>query len=309
MYSHRKLTLILSLKSIIMGTQTPDYHDYQSSFHQAFRPELEQLVRTLPVPANGRVIDVPCGNGFYSMLLANRLQAGAELVAADACPNHVAQLQAFFLDHPTQCTTTIREADAYHLPDADRSFDLVWCAESLISLEPHAAVSELHRVVKPTGTVAILEVDEFHHVLMHWPAELEAAMPQAIHEASIKKYGSALKHSPARRLRRILSRTGFGTIQRKVTTFQRTTPFDPLTFAFLRQHMNYLREFIYDLLPEPMQQLFDRSTDPDSERSLLRMPDTELTLLGAVYLARNPGTKREKPPTGSFDSISEISTT
>ena len=58
--------------------------DYQSSFQEAFRRERHHLLDARPVAADGRVIDVPCGNGFYSRRLAERLGTCARLHAVEA---------------------------------------------------------------------------------------------------------------------------------------------------------------------------------------------------------------------------------
>lgn len=54
--------------------------------------------------------------------------------------------------------------------------------------------------VPPPGragrAVAILEVDEFHHVLLPWPVELEAVLPQAVLAACLRRYGDGAKLSP-----------------------------------------------------------------------------------------------------------------
>ncbi len=129
----------------------PAYDDYQSSFHEAFRRELHRLLDALPVAADGRVIDVPCGNGFYSRRLAERLGAGARLHAVDASEEYLTLTRAALAEVPTGAEVEVRRADAYHLPYPDASFDLVWCAQSLISLDVVTAVREFRRLVAPGG--------------------------------------------------------------------------------------------------------------------------------------------------------------
>jgi ubiquinone/menaquinone biosynthesis C-methylase UbiE len=194
-----------------MADTTPDYDGYQSSFHEAFRPELYRVLDALPVWPGSRVLDVPCGNGFYTRRLAERLTAGT-LVAVDVDDVYLSRTRAAVAG--TAAATEVRKADAYRLPYPDAAFDLVWCAQSLISLDPEPAVREMRRVTAADGTAAILEVDEFHHVLLPWPVELEAALPQAVHAASVQKYGDGAKLAPARRLRRVLRQAGFRSVRR-----------------------------------------------------------------------------------------------
>src|SRR5207248_8224395 len=106
---------------------------------------------------------------------------------------------------PTEFVT----ADAYKLPFDDDRFDLVWCAQSLISLrDPVEALKEMRRVVRPGGAVAILEDDQFHRVLVNWPVDLELDVQRAAAEATRARYGSRTGRSPARRLVRLFREAG-----------------------------------------------------------------------------------------------------
>ncbi|HEY1186782.1 MAG TPA: class I SAM-dependent methyltransferase [Gemmata sp.] len=259
-----------------MATTVPDYDAYQSSFHEAFQPELYAILDALP--RDGRALDVPCGNGFYARRIADHF--GDRLTAVDSNDEYLRAARA-----AVGGSAEVRKADAYKLPFEDATLDLVWCAQSLISLDPDRAVREMFRVVKPGGVTAILEVDEFHRVLLPWPTELEAALPLAVRAAAVQQYGDAGKTSPARRLRGVLKEAGFRSVRRVTHPFDRAAPFDPLAVAFLERHFEYLRSIVYDHLPTPAQKLFDRATDPDAKNSLFRQPDVELVCLNAVYLA------------------------
>lgn len=264
-----------------MPKNAPDYDAYQTSFHEAFRANLYGIVDALP--RGGEVIDVPCGSGFYLHRLAERLKPGGRLTAVDSNDEYLHIARAAV--KAGKGAVEVRKADAYKLPFADAAFDLVWCAQSLISLDPDRAVREMFRVVRPDGGVAILEVDEFHRVLLPWPAELEAAIPRAVYEAGVRKYGDAIKLAPARKLRAVLKRAGFGSVRRVTYSFDRCAPFDPLTVTFLALHFEYLRSLVYEHLSVPMRKAFDHAIDPDTPDSLYRLPDAELVCINAVYLA------------------------
>ncbi len=266
-----------------MAGSTPDYDEYQTAFHAAFAPDLRGLVDDLPVRPDDRVLDVPCGNGFYTEMLASRLSPSGRLVAVDACDEYLAEARGR-LGRAGRVGEVVK-ADAYRLPFRDRSFDVVWCAQSLVSLDPARAVSAMANVVKPTGTLAILEGDEIRHVLLSWPAELEAALPAAVLQASATRYGDAIKLSPARRLRRLLRESGFRSIRRRTVVMERSAPFDGQTSDFLRRHFDFLRRDVYPHLPRSAQRLFDSRTDPDSAESMLRRPDAEFECVNVLYEA------------------------
>ena len=267
-----------------MSSQVISYDAYQDSFHRAFEPELYRILDDLPIRAGSNVLDVPCGNGFYGKRLMELLRPDDNLTAVDANDKYLRQAREKLKNGPAD--VVVKKADAYELPFEDKTFNLVWCAQSLISLDPLRAVREMHRVTKPHGVTAILEVDEFHHVLLPWPIELEAALPLAIRKASLARYGDGKKLAPSRRLRKVLQEAEFKSIRRVTYAFDRAAPFDRLTTKFLAHHLVYLKSIAYTHLPAKEKKLFDRMTDSDNPKSLFGLPDAELVCINAVYFAK-----------------------
>src|SRR5438105_3701538 len=64
----------------------PRYAEQFAAFHGAFAAELRELVGLLPVTPQMRVLDVCCGDGFYTGLLAERLISPGEVVGLDINP-------------------------------------------------------------------------------------------------------------------------------------------------------------------------------------------------------------------------------
>jgi ubiquinone/menaquinone biosynthesis C-methylase UbiE len=276
---------ILSTRGIEpVSSKSVGYDAYQTSFHEAFRPELYRILDELPIPGGAHVLDVPCGNGFYSRRLIERLGSGQRLIAVDANDQYLSQarqsLKSLAVD------VQVRKGNAYQLPFEDQTFDLVWCAQSLISLDPRRAVREMQRVTKREGLTVILEVDEFHHILLPWPVALEAALLLAIHKACIVRYGDSKKLAPVRRLRPVLAESGFHSVERRTYAFDRAAPFDAPTLEFLEHHLAYLKSLACPHLPKAKQNLFDRVADLDNPKSPFRLPNAELVCINAVYFAR-----------------------
>lgn len=106
----------------------PDYDPALKAYHAAFAPELEAAVRRYELGPSARVLDSPCGDGFYTNLFAGHMRSGT-LVAADLSPAYLDLAKAAVGPAPPGPTLEFVKADAYNLPFDDASFDLVWCAE------------------------------------------------------------------------------------------------------------------------------------------------------------------------------------
>jgi demethylmenaquinone methyltransferase/2-methoxy-6-polyprenyl-1,4-benzoquinol methylase len=111
------------------------------------------------------VLDLCCGTGDLAFALAH---AGkARIVGADFAHSMLVRARAKTTDVPAadgfglSKRVSFFEADALCLPFADASFDLVTSAFGFRNLANYeAGLHEIHRVLKPGGTVAILEFAE-----------------------------------------------------------------------------------------------------------------------------------------------------
>ena len=135
------------------------WHDayIQNAYHELKRGATRKQLDTLNINATGKkVLDVGCGPG--NLLVALSTDTPELLIGVDVDEtflvfghSHVEKL----IDPPSAVPTLLR-ASLPVLPFADASFDLVTC----FLVMPHvpddqAALTELARVLKPGGTLAI----------------------------------------------------------------------------------------------------------------------------------------------------------
>lgn len=263
---------------------TPNYDPYLRAFHRAFASELRQIVQDLPLSSESRVLDLCCGDGFYTAFLAERLGADGKLVAADLSEDYLDRTRENLGKQQPSVPCMFKKADAYALPFDDASFDLAWCAQSFISLkEPVRALKEMRRVVRPGGVVAILESDEFHHLLLPWPVELELAVQRAMHAGFKERYGKGSKAAPARKLPAMLREAGLKPRRKKTYPADRQPPYPADAARFLRLHLRFLREVVSGHLPETDRAPFMVLTGEAGEDSFLTRPDADITCLNVLY--------------------------
>ena len=267
------------------ATTLPDYAAL-AQYHRAFGRELRRAVRAVPLKAGVKVLDVPCGDGFYSAALARRLHPFGRVVAADLSDAYLDLARAEVGRWRRLAAVEFVKADAYRLPFPDGEFHAVWCARSLISLDrPADALREMRRVLTPGGVLAVLEDDEYHRVVVNWPVGLELELQRAVAEASRERYGSRAGLSPARRVRGWLLEAGLRPGRRATFSADRPAPFDAPTRAYLELYLRETRAFVAPYLGVEALAVFDRAADPADEDSVFRRPDAELTCLTTLFLA------------------------
>lgn len=97
-----------------------------------------EALAPLALESRSRILDVGCGTGELSRVLAAESPSGAEVVGCDA--------DSALLEVAADCVPVVA-GDAYELPFPDDAFDLVVCQALLINLpDPEAALAEFARV-------------------------------------------------------------------------------------------------------------------------------------------------------------------
>jgi ubiquinone/menaquinone biosynthesis C-methylase UbiE len=145
---------------------TDIYANHGDEYHRLVRAEdvdrnLERLIARL-VEGHPEVVEVGAGTGRITRIL---LEHGARVIAYDASAEMLRVAKAELAQHHDRVEFSV--ADARSLPSADRRADLAiagWVFGHFQSWYPKRwhteiarAVSELERVVRPGGTVVIIE--------------------------------------------------------------------------------------------------------------------------------------------------------
>jgi SAM-dependent methyltransferase len=109
-------------------------------------------------PAGARVLEAGCGIGAQTLTLA-RQSPGAGIVAVDVSLASLAEARRAVAAAALANVTFLR-ADIFTLPFAPATFDHVFVCFVLEHLsEPLDALARLRRVLKPGGTITVIEGD------------------------------------------------------------------------------------------------------------------------------------------------------
>jgi ubiquinone/menaquinone biosynthesis C-methylase UbiE len=117
---------------------------------------LETYLRWIDFPKRARVLDVGCGTGATTRLLA-RWPRVQEIVGVDPSPVFLAKARERAAEH---AHVRFEEGDVRALAFDDGSFDVA-IAHTCLSHVPGAeqAFAELFRVVRPGGSLAVFDAD------------------------------------------------------------------------------------------------------------------------------------------------------
>lgn len=111
----------------------------------------EEFVKRCAIKPGMRVLDIACGTGNTALPAA---RAGADVTGIDLAPNLVEQARARAASE--NLAIRFDEGDMEELPYADGAFDFVMSTFGIMfALRPNRAASELIRVCRPGGRIAL----------------------------------------------------------------------------------------------------------------------------------------------------------
>ncbi len=121
-------------------------------------PVYKHAIQALMLPSGSRGLDVGCGIGLQAVLLAESLGPEGHVTGLDITPE--------FLDHAEKLAereglsnrVSFKSGDMNRLPFGENTFDWLWSANCVgyPAKEPLPLLTELSRVVKPGGSIAVL---------------------------------------------------------------------------------------------------------------------------------------------------------
>jgi len=273
------------MSSATSAADLPDYAQLLERANHAQYSQLRRIAQFLGIAPGQRVLDVACGDGWYSRLFASLMRHQGQVVATDCSAAYLARARAKASLIPDDALEVVL-TDGRQLPFSEGTFDVAWCAHSMITLNDRTAIlREMGRVVKPGGVVAVLENDPLHAVILPWPLETELVLRTAELQAARRDSPSRVIDSN-RQLARHFREAGLGTMLRESFVEEIVEPIPPLARAFLENYIHDLWERTQAYLDADVQRGVRKLVDPALSSYLLAQPGAAATLLETLYWAR-----------------------
>lgn len=137
---------------------------YSQTIHEQLQTNVgvcfqRKLISCAPKKENLSCLDIGCGPGFFSILLARE---GFEVTAVDYSEGMLEQARENFREMGVKVKT--QQADAQELPFSDESFDYIVSRNLVWNLEnPEKAYREWIRLLKPGGRLFIADGNHYLH--------------------------------------------------------------------------------------------------------------------------------------------------
>lgn len=160
-----------------------------ASMEKGHRPIGEQAIELMEIPANARVLDVGCGSGWATRLMAEKAQSG-HVVGIDIADEMIATAKE---TSAHLSNVQFRVASAEKLPFAAGEFTHAFSMESLYYYaDVLVALKEIRRVLGPGGLfVTVIDLYEENKPSHQWVEQLKVP----VHLLSISQYRSLVERA------------------------------------------------------------------------------------------------------------------
>jgi len=154
------------------STSLDEFYDDYERIEEAFQAALDEslhprgpdflyeVVARLGLPTGASVVDLGCGDGRHSFVLAERF--GYAVQGIDPVSHHIELGNQALADAAKKTPELSARArvrfdlgTAESLPIEDNSIDLIWCKEALYYFDLDKAFAECLRVLRPSGYMLI----------------------------------------------------------------------------------------------------------------------------------------------------------
>jgi ubiquinone/menaquinone biosynthesis C-methylase UbiE len=199
-------------------------------FARFIAPELRSVFAALGLEKHARVLDVGCGVGIATHMVASLLGSEAQVVGVDLSLPHLNAARG-----PGQ--VGLVQADAAKLCFRDAAFDLIWSCNTVNHLaDPVAALVAMRSALRPAGRVVLAQSGFLPEMFFAWDAPLDEAVRRACHQYYRERYGLALQDTARiRGLIGLLQRAGLRVGRVHTVPIERIQPLTEADRAYFEE--------------------------------------------------------------------------
>lgn len=206
--------------------------------HKAKEADRRQMVEDMHLKPGDVVLDLGCGPGLWSELLAEKVWPHGRVVGVDFSPGYVAYATGNLEHRLYREIISYKEGCFTDIPFDDNTFDVIFFGNTFMYVQdPGQVIREQQRVLKPGGRVVAKDFDGAVFVLH--PADPDLCL------RVVTAAAHALRHNPptpffdnffGRRLQGLFDASGFADIATRSYAIQKTAPLNPETRRYITKN-------------------------------------------------------------------------
>jgi len=254
-------------------------------FGRFVAPSLSRIFDELDLASCDTILDLGCGTGQATAVLAAQLSSEATILGLDLSMPHLLSAR----DAHDQA---LIQADMERLCIADRSIDLIWTCNTINhAAEPVEVLRSLRTCLSSRGRIAVAQSGLLPEMFFAWDAHLDDAVRNACHAYYRDRYSLSCESTAGiRGLIGMLNSAGYEDIVARTYVVERTQPLTQVDRAYF-QHAVFEglwgKKIIPYLNADDCHKL-EANCDPRSSEYCLNRPDFHHIQTLTVCAARVP---------------------
>ena len=265
--------------------ELPDYADGLDALHECADQEFRDILRSFPIADERTLVDVACGDGYFSRLISD-LFPELRILASDTCKAYRELAIERNVASGFSSKIEVIDLDATAMDFRRESIDVFFCGYSFQSISDHDAVlTEISAALKPNGLLILLETDGIHNLILPIASQLELKIRTAELEGN-QRSGNEQGWAFGRECPRILARNGFKLASLQTFVIDRMAPFSEATKAWLTYEFNMIADAVAKAgSTELLGHLKDSFSD-QTENSILNQTQSRVTAIHSCFIAK-----------------------
>lgn len=257
--------------------------------HRTKELERWQMVEDLELEAGGVVLDLGCGPGLWTQLLAQQVGPSGKVIGADLSPGLIRYaVEDACAD--LQDVTDFVIADFYRIPFADDTFDAVFFGNCLAYVPDAVALLNEHkRVTRPQGKVIAKDFDGaviiFHPLDVQLSLTVLGAAARALAE---KPRNPPFDNFVGRQLHGFFVRAGLQDVTTRTYAIQRVAPLKPEAKRYIAGNAEWYARTAAPYLSSDELDRWRAAFDPEADEYILDRDEFYFCMLEMVTVARVP---------------------
>jgi demethylmenaquinone methyltransferase/2-methoxy-6-polyprenyl-1,4-benzoquinol methylase len=243
--------------------------------HAAKLAQRRRVIQELALRPGDKVLDLGCGPGLWSVLIAEQITPGGYLLGVDLDPTAISIAKTLAEKNGVEHVTSFQVSDFHQLQFRDHYFDLAFFSNCFVYCEKVIPlIAELQRVTKSPGRIVGRHFDNTFCIFYPIPVPLQLRMLSAAAESLARvPLTPPFDNSFGQKMHGFFCAAGFLRVETKTTAIQWTQPLDEASQNYLVRTADWYRSIAAPLISEEDAVEWTSYFDPESSTYILRQPD------------------------------------
>ncbi len=249
--------------------------------HRTKEQERRQMIDDLNLKPGNVVLDLGCGPGLWTLLLAEKVKPNGRVIGLDFSLDLINYAVENLEKEPLKDILEFQEADFYAIPFKDDTFDLIFFGNCFAYVtDAFKVLEEQKRVTKKDGRVAAKDFDGaiiiFHPIELQLSLRVMAATAQALKENPPEPL---FDNFVGRKMHGVFLQAGFKGVSTTTYAIQKLSPLTPEAKRYITGNAEWYAKIGSPYLSEEDLQQWRAHFDPTSDNYILDLEEFYFCML------------------------------